>query len=301
MVQVQDLDVEPEGLYAVTHGRGAWKLPAQLTCSGKVATIVGTNASETLTGTAGNDVIVGLGGDDTISGLGGSDTICGGNGADSLFGGDGNDSLDGGSGADPINGGTGNDTATYATRTTAVTVDIDDIADDGNSNDGPAGARDNVKSDVENLIGGTGADTLTGSTLANILDGRNGPDVLSGLGGIDTGTYGTRTTAVTVDIDDIADDGNSNDGPAGARDNLKTDVENLIGGSGADTLTGSTGNNKLTGGLGADSLFGLGGNDSLFANDGIADTTINCDGGTTDTAHVDALDPAPIGCETVGP
>jgi hypothetical protein len=27
-VQVQDLDVEPDGLYAVTHGRGAWKLPA---------------------------------------------------------------------------------------------------------------------------------------------------------------------------------------------------------------------------------------------------------------------------------
>ncbi len=27
MVQVQDLDVEADGLYAVTHGRGAWKLP----------------------------------------------------------------------------------------------------------------------------------------------------------------------------------------------------------------------------------------------------------------------------------
>jgi hypothetical protein len=27
-VQVQDLDVEPDGLYAVTHGRGAWKLPS---------------------------------------------------------------------------------------------------------------------------------------------------------------------------------------------------------------------------------------------------------------------------------
>jgi hypothetical protein len=27
-VQVQDLDVEPDGVYAVTHGRGAWMLPA---------------------------------------------------------------------------------------------------------------------------------------------------------------------------------------------------------------------------------------------------------------------------------
>jgi hypothetical protein len=30
-VQIQDLDVEPDGLYAVTHGRGAWKLPSATT------------------------------------------------------------------------------------------------------------------------------------------------------------------------------------------------------------------------------------------------------------------------------
>jgi hypothetical protein len=268
------------------------KLGLGATCNGKAATIVGTSASETLTGTAGNDVIVGQGGNDTISGGGGNDTICGG---------DGNDKLDGGTGADFLSGQAGIDTATYVTRTTAVTVDLDNVSDDGNSSDGPASARDNVRSDVENLIGGSGADTLTGSTVANSLDGRNGADVLSGLGGIDTATYATRTTAVTVDLDNVSDDGNSSDGSAGARDNVKSDVENLIGGSGADTLTGSAANNRLTGGLGADSLSGLGGNDSLFANDGTADTTIDCDGGTADTAHVDSQDPATVGCETEGP
>jgi hypothetical protein len=53
--------------------------------------------------------------------------------------------------------------------------------------------------------------------------------------------------------------------------------------------------------LGADSLFGLGGNDTLFANDGTADTKIDCDGGTADSAHVDGSDPATVGCESVGP
>jgi hypothetical protein len=70
------------------------------------------------------------------------------------------------------------------------------------------------------------------------------------------------------------DDGNSNDGPQGARDNVKSDVENLIGGSG---------------------------NDTLFANDGVADIAIG-DGGATDSAHVDSgVDPPTTGCESVGP
>ena len=289
------------------------------TCNGLAATIVGTPAGETLTGTAGNDVIVGLGGNDTITGLGGNDTICGGNGNDTLDGGDGNDAFDGGYGNDTLTGGNGNDTlnggpgadgiagnagsdwANYAARQAGVTVDIDGVADDGNSIDGPLGARDNVNTDVENLIGGNGADTLTGSAGNNILRGDNGADVLSGLAGSDTATYATRTGGVTVDIDGVSDDGNVADGPAGARDNVKTDIENLIGGNGADTLTGNDQSNNLTGGPGADALRGLGGTDRLFANDGTADSTINCDGGTTDIAHVDSFDPAPIGCESVGP
>jgi hypothetical protein len=125
--------------------------------------------------------------------------------------------------------------------------------------------------------------------------------VLSGLAGSDSASYATRTTGVTVDIDGVADDGNSDDGLPGARDNVKSDIENLTGGEGADTLTGNEQPNNLLGGLGADILRGLGGNDRLFANDGVADSSINCDGGTTDRAHVDSQDPTPIGCESVGP
>jgi hypothetical protein len=110
---------------------------------------------------------------------------------------------------------------------------------------------------------------------------------------------------VVADLDDVADDGDASDGPAGARDNVMTDVENLVGGGGNDTLSGSPVKNELTGGLGADSMRGLEDDDTLFANDGVADAEVNCDGGATpgtaDVAHVDALDPLPTNCETSGP
>jgi Ca2+-binding RTX toxin-like protein len=270
-------------------------------CGGVAAMIVGTPGDDNLSGTNGSDVIVGLGGNDTLCGDDGDDRVLGGAGNDTLSGLAGNDTLIGHGGADALNGGGGIDTASYVGRAAGVTADIDGVADDGNSDDGPAGARDSVASDVERLIGGNGSDTLTGSAANNTLDGRNGADVMSGLGGIDTVTYGSGTAGVTVDIDGVSDDGNSADGPAGTRDNVAADVENVIGGTGADTLTGSAANNRLSGGLGADALMGLTGNDNLFANDGAADTQIDCDGGANDIAHVDGADPAPVGCETIGP
>jgi hypothetical protein len=108
---------------------------------------------------------------------------------------------------------------------------------------------------------------------------------------------------VTIDIDDLADDGGDLDGPPGARDNVLTTVERLIGGKAGDTLIGSAAPNQLTGGLGADILHGLEGSDVLLAKDGVVDAQIDCDGGATagtaDIARRDAADPTPTGCETV--
>jgi len=87
-------------------------------CDGQIATIVGTNASETIMGTDGKDVIVGLGGNDRIIGGRGHDVICGGKGKDRIaggagkdrvFGGSGNDRVAGGSASDYVSGGPGND------------------------------------------------------------------------------------------------------------------------------------------------------------------------------------------------
>ena len=77
-----------------------------------------------------------------------------------------------------INGGTGTDTFLAAGGT--WTVSLDDIANDGVS---PAVA--NVRSDVENVTGGTFGDTLTGSAAANVLRGGGGGDTLDGKGGAD--------------------------------------------------------------------------------------------------------------------
>ena len=61
------------------------------------------------------------------------ENLTGGTGADTLTGDGGANLLDGGTGADVLNGGGGTDTVTYASRTAAVTADIDGAADDGES------------------------------------------------------------------------------------------------------------------------------------------------------------------------
>src|SRR5205814_1230696 len=83
----------------------------------------------------GNNKLVGNGGNDILNGLSGDDT------------------LDGGLGADILNGGEGIDTADYSLRTEDLTIIIDDSANDGAVNEA-----DDVRSDIEIVIGGTGND-----------------------------------------------------------------------------------------------------------------------------------------------
>jgi hypothetical protein len=72
----------------------------KVSCSGKRATIVGTQRADVLRGTPKADVMVGKGGNDRILGRGGGDRICGGAGDDKLYGHGGGDTLIGGAGAD---------------------------------------------------------------------------------------------------------------------------------------------------------------------------------------------------------
>ncbi|WP_411286572.1 M10 family metallopeptidase [Phenylobacterium sp.] len=74
---------------------------------------------------------------------------------------------------------------------------------------------------IENVIAGSGSDTITGNSAANALYGRAGNDILDGGLGNDT-----------------LDGGIGND--------------TLNGGVGNDTLTGEAGSDNLTGGAGAD-------------------------------------------------
>ena len=62
---------------------------------------------------------------------------------------------------------------------------------------------------------------------------------------------------------------------------LRSIIENAVGGAGADTITGNQANNVLTGNGGSDSLYGGDGND--FLNGGARIDTMT--GGTGDDTH----------------
>ena len=214
----------------------------------------------------------------------------------------------------------GGDRAFYGNRSSGVTVTLSGGADDGNAQDDNGSRRDNT-TQVEQVSGGFGNDNLTGTTGPNVLSGAAGNDTIDGLAGTDNliggvgaddivGGPGTDSTtygpgfsnndhfaAVTVTLDGTANDGSSEDDNGSRRDNIGVDVENITGGNGNDPSR-QLGDNVLTGGAGADSLFGLDGNDTLMARDGVADTTIDCGPGS-DSAQINAGDPAPVGCETV--
>jgi Ca2+-binding RTX toxin-like protein len=240
---------------------------------------------EGITGGTQDDVLTGDTGANVLSGGPGNDELVGLDGADTLNGNDGNDTFDEGAtpnGGDIFNGGAGTDVVDYSARTASLTVTMDGSS----ANDGEDGEEDNVKADVENLLGGTVDDTITGNTLANTLTGGAGNDVLSGLAGndvFDEGTaanggdqfigglgidkvdYSGRSAILTVTMDGVdADDG---DGTANENDDVEADVEDLIAGSGDDNITGNAGDNRLEGGTGDDTLSGGAGDDFLDGTD----------------------------------
>jgi Ca2+-binding RTX toxin-like protein len=270
---------------------------------------------ENLTGGDGGDVLIGGDGPNVLDGGPGDDSLTGGDSADNLRGGDGNDWLDGDVGNDASFGGDGNDiwladatldggdffngeggldTMSYQARTAGVTVRLDGLDGDGST----AGGENDQDAEVENVIGGSAADSLFGvSHLDNELRGGGGNDMLSGgsaedvlLGeagndtfnegsissgsdtivggaGLDKVSYALRGTRVTVRLDGLG-----NDGAAGETDWVQTSVEVvvggragdlLVGGAAANRLIGANGNDTLTGGPGADTLEGGAGNDVL--------------------------------------
>ena len=261
---------------------------------GGIDDIDGGEGGDTIdAGDQNDDPVTGGGGDDDVSGGAGNDTLNGGANSDDLHGDGGDDTLENSDGADSFDGGpnvtvTG-DTADYTPTSAApLTIDIDNVSDDGR-NCPTTCEGDDVQTSVENVIGDSSSDKITGSSAANRLEGAGGDDTLAGGGGTgadggdrflgggntDTVTYAARTSSVTADIDSAADDGAS-----GENDEVETDVENLIGGSGADNLTGDGDNNRLMGGPGTanDTMSGLAGDDTMFGGDS---TNTGADGADT--------------------
>lgn len=193
--------------------------------------------NDTFTGGSGKDALNGGAGNDTLSGGSGNDTLKGGSENDVLNGDDGDDEFDPGvddPGADTFSGGPGMDTMSYASSPQAVTVRLDDVRNDGIANE------DDVRSDVESVIGSPRSDLIVGNDLANALQGRGGDDTIEGLGGDDT-LVGSDVSSAEPGRDTIR---------GGDGDDV------VIDGGGVDVLEGGSGNDWLWAGPGADSISG---------------------------------------------
>jgi Ca2+-binding RTX toxin-like protein len=137
----------------------------------------GSNLDNAFDGGDGDDLLRGGPGVDSLRGNGGNDQLIGDAGNDFLFGNQGNDAAvaaSGADGADFFEGSTGTDAASYAARAAQVRVTLDDLANDGASGEG-----DEIRLDVENVLGGSGNDILRANQF------QSGPNRLVGNGGND--------------------------------------------------------------------------------------------------------------------
>jgi hypothetical protein len=140
----------------------------------------GTPNADRLFGDEGGDSLEGKGGNDQLDGGPGDDTFYDGPGEDTVTGGPGNDTWHPGPGRDSFSGGVGGDRADYGDRTAPVTITLNDQPDDGESGEG-----DNVASDVEDAIGGSGNDRIVAGPFGTLLRGGGGNDTMTGSPGED--------------------------------------------------------------------------------------------------------------------
>jgi Ca2+-binding RTX toxin-like protein len=175
-----------------------------------------------------------------------ADSLCGSADADILEAFAGDDLLEGRGGNDHLDGGDGVDTASYATATGGVRVDLSLV---GVQDTGSAGS--DVLVSIENLIGSSFADVLRGNAGANRIDAGAGDDLIDGGAGEDTLSYASAPAGVSVNLALTTAQAT---GGAG-RDTIQG-LEHLIGSRFADVLTGSAGPNALQAGEGNDLLWG---------------------------------------------
>ena len=262
---------------------GAPVMPASAqeipTCAGRVATIVGTEGSDTIEGTDDRDVIVGLGGDDALYGYRDDDRICGGDGndiihgywgEDDLWGDAGDDRLYGAQKADTLRGGSGDDVIDGGANCYSDAVIFDD-APNGVTVDLEAGTAEGHGSDrirgAEIVIGTEFDDVLLGMDLHDYGRYQDfwGHDTFYGLGGNDffDGREGRDQVRFSFAPSSIHASLVSGIAVGEGTDRL-VDITGLVGSDFDDVLIGDDRSNLLYGGEGDDELNGLGGRDLVI-------------------------------------
>ena len=239
--------------------------------------------------------------DDNLNGGAGNDTLFGRDGDDTLLGGGGNDTLDGGDGADSLIGGGGRDTADYSAATTITRADLE------LSGTNTGGAAGDTYSGIEDLIGGsnanslrgdsagnnltgggntdllfgrTGDDTLRGNAGNDLIFGGNGADSIDGGSGNDVASYADSGINVTADLLDPTANTNF------AAGDTYTGIENLRGTILNDDLRGDASGNTIAGIAGDDTISSRGGNDVLIGGEG--GDTLNGGAGTDRAQYTDS-------------
>ena len=176
-----------------------------------VAAMAGGEGADTLIGTAESETIMGLGGRDVVFGHDGDDDILGGDGADMLYGDDGDDRILGEDGNDFINAGAGDDTVFGGDGDDLFVAEADDGDDTYYGDD---------------MVGGGGCDTLDMSAI---------------------------TAAITADLG-TGFMGRGSVSSAETGNDVLWSVENIVTGSGDDTITASRAANAMDGGAGNDTF-----------------------------------------------
>ncbi len=176
----------------------------------------------------------------------------------------GNDWFDGGPGRDGFYGGEGIDTLSYAWLDDDLTANLETgKVEIGGSH--PYVER--IRS-IENIVAGSGDDTLIGNARDNLFIGGAGSDSFYGGEGSDTVDYSDAPAGITSRIW-------SGSGyihfANGDRETVDS-IENLIGSGYDDMLLGNNAPNMLVGGGGSDHINGFAGNDVISPGAGGGNT-----------------------------
>ena len=223
----------------------------------------------------------------------------------------GDDLLEGGEGDDHLDGGGGSDTASYASASGGVTVDLFWQAAFGAAgNDSMVSIENAIGSDHDDaligdggdnrlsgnaghdhLFGAAGNDSLLGGTGDDYLIGGAGDDLLDGGDGLDRAGYSSGATAgvtVNLNLQGVAQNtGRGLDVLIGIEHVSGTRFDDVITGDGGDNWlwggsdgSGVTGNDIISAGAGNDLVDVGTGNHVL--NGGVGIDTLSLDGNGTD-------------------
>jgi uncharacterized delta-60 repeat protein len=230
--EVTDVELTSAGKIVAAFTTGSSSFAITFNSDGSVnkGYLLGTESNNYLVGTSSGDILFGLSGDDE------------------LIGGIGNDFLYGGEGNDVLNGGDGLDTVNYEVSESDLLINLQN----GSASGVDIGI--DALTGIEIIISGNGNDTLIGSNANEILNGNDG---------LDTVSFESSQSNLTIDLNKSSASG------IDIGNDILIGIEKIVAGSGNDIITGLSGQScELQGGAGDDKIFAGNNNDIIIGGHG---------------------------------